>query len=130
MATNDAAPTSPAASENPGKTAEKTTAEAPAPSEKLIPQAHGGALKPGGTKGNRGGTGRPPDKLKEKWEALLNRPTTQRSLGMILKNPHHPHFPKVLVALSDRTRGRPGVQVRIPGQDGEGEILVDIGGIE
>lgn len=32
----------------------------------LIPQAHGGALKPGGTRGNRGGSGRPPSVIREK----------------------------------------------------------------
>lgn len=32
----------------------------------LIPQPHGGALKPGGTKGHRGGGGRPPSIIREK----------------------------------------------------------------
>ena len=41
----------------PQKTTAKTTA--------LIPQAHGGALRPGGTLGNRGG-GRPPDVVRER----------------------------------------------------------------
>lgn len=30
-----------------------------------IPQKHGGALNPGGTKGNRGGPGRPPNAVRE-----------------------------------------------------------------
>ena len=42
------------------KRARKTTAK----STGLIPQPHGGALKPGGTPGNAGGTGRPPSQIR------------------------------------------------------------------
>ena len=42
----------------PQKTTAKTTA--------LVPQAHGGALRPGGTLGNRGGSGRPPDVVRKR----------------------------------------------------------------
>jgi hypothetical protein len=38
------------------KTTEKST--------DLIPQPHGGALKPGGTPGNAGGSGRPPSEIR------------------------------------------------------------------
>lgn len=127
-------PTSPKAakaSPEPPKTSGETSGESGAsPRPEIVPQPHGGGLLRGGIKGHRGAGGRPPDKLKEKWEASLNRPTTMRSINKILKNPDHPHFPKVLVALADRTRGRPGVQVKIPGQDGEGDILVSLEGIE
>jgi len=42
----------------PQKTTAKTTA--------LVPQAHGGALRTGGTPGNRGGSGRPPDVVRQR----------------------------------------------------------------
>jgi hypothetical protein len=37
----------------------------------LVPQPHGGALKPGGTIGNRGGHGRRPDRIKRLAQKLL-----------------------------------------------------------
>ena len=44
--------------EMPGKTAGQTAG--------LIPQAHGGALLRGGKPGNRGGSGRPPDVIRQR----------------------------------------------------------------
>lgn len=39
----------------------------------LIPQPHGGALKPGGTKGNKGGPGRPPSLIRAKCRGAFAR---------------------------------------------------------
>jgi hypothetical protein len=40
------------------------------PGGKLVPQAHGGAIRQGGNPGNVGGTGRPKDELREKFIGL------------------------------------------------------------
>ncbi len=46
---------------SPVKRKKKTTAK----TMTLIPQPQGGALRPGGTQGNRGGTGRPPSTIRD-----------------------------------------------------------------
>lgn len=38
--------------------------------QELIPQPHGGALLPGGKPGNKGGTGRPPNELRQRMREL------------------------------------------------------------
>ena len=47
----------------------KTTAKTMA----LVPQSHGGALNPGGTLGNRGGTGRPPDLIRQRCREAFDK---------------------------------------------------------
>ena len=68
-ATKKAAKKAPARSKRPKKTTAKTTVAAS--TVPLVPQPHGGALKAGGTPGNVGGTGRPPNAVRAVMRANL-----------------------------------------------------------
>lgn len=57
----------------------------------LIPQPHGGVLRRGGKKGNKGG-GRTPDEFKTMMAELASTRSTVAAVKKILKNPDHPHF--------------------------------------
>lgn len=81
-------------------------AKQPTPEPTTVPigalrrQAHGGALRNGGT--NRGGPGRPPDEFKQLLSSLASRDATVKALGDILQDKDHPHYMKALAFASDR----------------------------
>jgi len=83
------------------KTTVKTTAV------EQVPQPHGGALNVGGTPGNKGGSGRPPNWLRDKCDELLCAPECVAQVTAILENKDHPAFPTMWKALADRAYGKP-----------------------
>lgn len=89
----------------------KTTAKSTVP---LIPQPHGGALKAGGTPGNKGGTGRPPNKFIE--TCLKN--TEDPSLWAAAKEKHPLG---VLQMSAEYAHGKPKDTLSV-----EGEITVRV----
>lgn len=79
---------------------DETTAETTV----LIPQAHGGALKVGGTKGNKGG--RPPTEHVEWCRSAIGNPKTEKEVLKILHNAEHPQFASMWGKVADRAYGR------------------------
>ena len=80
------------------KTAKKTAKPA------KIRQPNGkGALYAGGVPGNKGGTGRPPNWLRDYCDELLARPETKEQVEEILDNKNHPAFPTIWKACGDRS---------------------------
>lgn len=71
-----------------------------------VVQPHGGALNAGGTPGNAGGTGRPPNWLKDFCDELLHDPKTQAAAKRILAKPSV-LFPAMWKAVADRAHGKP-----------------------
>ena len=64
---------------------------------KLIPQPHGGALLPGGMKGNRGG-GQPPNRIREAFRIDLE--TARQRISVILDDPDAD--PKDIISIFDK----------------------------
>lgn len=65
----------------PKKTTAKRTAVA------KVPQPHGGALNAGGTPGNKGGTGRPPNSFRAFLKTLREDPEVQSAILSAAKDP-------------------------------------------
>lgn len=63
----------------------KTTAKTPAIAK--VPQPHGGALNAGGTPGNKGGTGRPPNSFRAFLKTLREDPEVQSAILSAAKDP-------------------------------------------
>jgi hypothetical protein len=58
-------------------------------------------------RGNRGGTGRPPNWLREFCDNLLASPKCKRQVKEILEDKSHPAFATMWKAVSDRAHGKP-----------------------
>lgn len=85
-----------------------TTAVTTVPTGTMKPQAHGGALRHGGT--NKGGPGKPSNKLKATWQKMLEKQIVDDSVMTILGNPEHPQFTALYTKLSIMVVGLPGRQ--------------------
>lgn len=72
-----------------------------------IPQPHGGALNAGGTPGNKGGTGRPPNWLKEWCDDLLADADAKAQVEAILKDNKHQAYATMWKAVAERAHGKP-----------------------
>lgn len=81
------------------KTTEKSTVA-------KVPQPHGGALNAGGTPGNKGGTGRPPNEFKDFLAKLLDDPKVRDSVEQILRDKDHKAFSTVYGDTVDRVHGK------------------------
>ncbi|HEX7828675.1 MAG TPA: hypothetical protein VF787_03430 [Thermoanaerobaculia bacterium] len=66
-----------------GRARKKTAGESAAPGK--VKQPHGGELLTGGVPGNKGGTGRPPDKFKAMCRELASSADVEREVKKILK---------------------------------------------
>ena len=75
----------------------------------LIPQPHGGALKAGGTPGNKGGTGRPPDVFRRKLQVLADDFVNDRRNGLpaLLKSEDERLQLAAFESAADRGFGKP-----------------------
>jgi hypothetical protein len=58
----------------------------------FVPRHGRGKLNTGGTPGHKGGSGRPPDKLKAFWASVLNGAASQKEVRRVLENADHPAF--------------------------------------
>ena len=75
--------------------------------KKVVPQEHGGALLPGGVRGNKGGTGRPPDEFRRRMAAIASLEAGLEFLEECVTGRHGPQF--AIAAhkyVSDRGYGR------------------------
>ena len=88
------------------KRATKTATESPKP-PKRVPAHGNGALFVGGVPGNKGGTGRPPNWLREWCDALLADPLAKKQVEEILKDKDHSAFSSMWKAVADRAHGKP-----------------------
>lgn len=95
------------------KSAKKSATRRPA----LIPQANGrGALLAGGVPGNKGGTGRPPNWLKDWCEELLADETTKEQVRGILNDKAHPAFKAMWSEVASRAFGKPKESLELSGK--------------
>lgn len=95
------------------KTAKKTAIP------EKVPQPNGkGALYAGGVPGNAGGTGRPPNWLRDWCDDLLARPKTQRAVEAILDDKKHPAFAAMWKAVGERAKGKPHQSLEVSGKGG------------
>ncbi len=83
----------------------KTAGKRAVPSK--VRQPHGGALLTGGVPGNKGGTGRPPNWLKEFCDDLLADKKAKAQVRAIMKDKDHPAYATMWKALADRAAGKP-----------------------
>src|SRR5205809_602307 len=91
----------------------KTTAKTTAPTVEQVPQPHGGALNAGGTPGNAGGTGRPPNWLKDWCDDLLAKPECKEQVESVLKDSKHPAYATMWKAVAERAHGKPKESIDI-----------------
>lgn len=92
----------------------KTAAKTAAPAK--VPQPHGGALLTGGVPGNKGGTGRPPEWLREWCDDLLASKEAKAQVEAILKDNGHPAYATMWRAVADRAAGKPKERVEHTGE--------------
>lgn len=85
------------------KTAVVTTPNEPA----LVTQAHGGSLLTGGVPGNAGGTGRPPNWLKDWCDELLASEKSKEQVKEILEDKTHSAYHQMWKAVAERAHGKP-----------------------
>lgn len=86
-----------------GKSTGKTTGtKKPA----KIPQPHGGALNSGGTPGNKGGTGRPPNEHVEWCRSVVDDPRSREQVAAVLRDRDHPAFATMWKVLAERGHGK------------------------
>lgn len=90
------------------KTTGKSTGRRKAPGRKpaKIPQPHGGALNAGGTPGNKGGTGRPPNEHIEYCRELLSDPACEAEAKAVLTDRFHGAFAAMWKAVAERGYGK------------------------
>jgi hypothetical protein len=88
----------------------------------FVPSHGRGKLNIGGTPGHRGGSGRPPDKLKAFWASVLNGKASQKELRRVLENADHPAFAALYSKLALHLIGMPGKAMGR--NDDEAKILV------
>ncbi len=86
-----------------------TTIETTKP-RKIVQPGNRGALNSGGTPGNKGGPGRPPNELKAKWQKMLEDQAVDYAVKVILADPSHPQFTALYTKLSVMVVGLPGRQ--------------------
>jgi hypothetical protein len=67
---------------------------------------NGGRLLAGGKPGNKGGTGRPPNWLREFCDSLLASPKCKAAVRAILSDANHPAFATMWKAAGDRAHGK------------------------
>lgn len=92
---------------------QKTTKQTTTP--KLIPQPNGrGALRAGGTPGNKGG-GRHKDELKALMRELASNPKTITQLRAILQDKDHPQFVKAWIEAREVGYGKEATPVEQSG---------------
>ena len=78
----------------------------------LLPQAHGGALRPGGKKGNRGG-GRHSSEYKLWLATLLRSQRHQREYIRIMEDGDHPAFMAATKHAADHGVGKPVEHIQV-----------------
>jgi hypothetical protein len=89
----------------------------------LVPGPRGGALKTGGTPGNKGG-GRPPNEYKAMLARMLNQRSVQEYRNRALKGDFGPKIQRIALRdVEDRVYGR-AVQP-VTGEDG-GPVQVEV----
>lgn len=94
-----------------GKHPKTATSKLPA----LIPQPNGkGALLSGGMPGNAGGTGRPPNWLKDFCDELLDKHRDQ--IGVVLGNADHPAYATMWAKVAERAHGKAPQPVEVSGE--------------
>jgi len=93
----------------------------------LVPQKHGGALRAGGTPGNRGGKlgGRPPNDVLAWSLRQVNNPRTKKRMRHILREAQAETFLKAYALLSNRALGMPTNRV-IEAKLTLAELLADV----
>lgn len=107
------------------KTTALTTAKNGLPVGAMIPQAHGGALRNGGT--NAGGHGRPSTALRDRCVDALEQPEVLEGWRIVARDPMHPAYSTVINKLLLYGHGMPGKAPDSP-SDGTPQILVvDLG---
>lgn len=80
----------------------------------LVPQPHGGAIRKGGTPGNRGG-GRPPDEFKQMCRELASSAAVRANVQEILASPKN--YPNLYIGAlkwaSEHGYGKPVESVAV-----------------
>lgn len=84
------------------------------------PQPHGGALNAGGTPGNKGGTGRPPNEHVDWCRELLSDPACEAEVRAVLLDRRHPAFATMWKSVAERGYGKAAQPVT--GAGGEGPV--------
>ena len=93
----------------------KTTTKTAIPP--LIPRPDGrGALRAGGTPGNKGGTGRPKAEYKKFWREALTDPKTRAAVKRALADEKSSAFVGTLKIGSDRAFGPVEKKVKVSGE--------------
>lgn len=100
---------SPVAKRKPSKRAAKTAIA-------RIPQKHGGALLAGGVPGNKGGTGRPPNWLRDWCDELLANEKAKQQVEEILQDKDHQAYHQMWKAVSERAAGKPSMSLEVKGE--------------
>jgi hypothetical protein len=90
----------------------------------LVPRANGGgALWSGGTPGNAGGSGRPPDEFKALMRSLADRGARALAVASILDDPSNPLFLSAAKWATEQGYGRPAQSHEVTGSNGEALVL-------
>lgn len=90
-----------------------------------IPQPGGrGALNSGGTPGNKGGTGRPPDQFKELCRELASGEKTIASVRKILEDSTHTQLVAALRWASEHGYGKPNQPVDVGVSDSLAALIL------
>lgn len=97
------------------QTAKKRAKRSAKTSVVKVPQAHGGALQVGNP-GNKGGTGRPPNWLKDWCDELLANDKAKKQVEEILQDKDHQAYHQMWKAVSDRAAGKPGLSLEVKGE--------------
>lgn len=108
------------ASRNGRKTTSKTTSD-----PGWQPGANGGRLRAGGTRGNRGGPGRPSNAFKEYCARLLEDRACQAQVRRVLRDASHPAFAALWKAIAERAYGKAPQAVEVSGPGG-GAVPVQV----
>jgi hypothetical protein len=90
----------------------------------LVPRPNGrGALWSGGTPGNAGGSGRPPDEFKALMRSLADRGARALAVASILDDPSNPLFLPAAKWATEQGYGKPAQSREVTGKDGEALVL-------
>ena len=96
------------------KATEKTTKKTTIPA--LVPRPDGrGALRAGGTPGNAGGTGRPPDAWKALCRDLASSDAVVKKAKEVVEDPQHPAWLGAWKFLAEQGYGKPKESVEHSG---------------
>lgn len=80
-----------------------------------VPKHGGGRLKTGGTPGNKGGTGRPPDAWKALCRELASSDAMMERAKAVLNVPNHPAWLGAWKFLTEQGYGKPAQPVEHDG---------------